>query len=351
MSKSKTSSSSWLPHFNPGDRVEISSDEPGFRGSWFAGTVIRREVKNPNRYVVQYDKLYEDESGEKLLQETVDWVELRPPPPPEKKKVQLKFGDEVEAFHSDGWWEGAITAEHADGKFAVFFRSSKEQIVFEGKELRLRREWVEGKWEPPFEQRQREKERSQEKADSRPSKLVKRESSSVNNAKSQGTNSTKVGKGEKLSEPEAKPNLPEEVVKFTQGMQVEVTTDDEGFKGAWFAATIIEPSGEDQFLIEYKTLTNDDDTEFLREEIRTCHIRPCPPETIIVDGFKVMDEVDAYYNECWWVGVIAKVLINCKYMVYFKDTDEKITFKQADLRPHQDWLYGKWVVPSKALKQ
>ncbi|CAI0382103.1 unnamed protein product [Linum tenue] len=158
MSKSKTSSSSWLPHFNPGDRVEISSDEPGFRGSWFAGTVIRREVKNPNRYVVQYDKLYEDESGEKLLQETVDWVELRPPPPPEKKKVQLKFGDEVEAFHSDGWWEGAITAEHADGKFAVFFRSSKEQIVFEGKELRLRREWVEGKWEPPFEQRQREKE-------------------------------------------------------------------------------------------------------------------------------------------------------------------------------------------------
>ncbi|CAI0459582.1 unnamed protein product [Linum tenue] len=303
MSKSKTSSSSWLPQFNPGDRVEISSDEPGFRGSWFAGTVIRREAKNPNRYVVEYDKLYEDESGEKLLQETVDWVELRPPPPAEKKKVQLKFGDEVEAFHSDGWWEGAITAEHADGKFAVFFRSSKEQIVFEEKELRLRREWVEGKWEPPFEQRQREKE--------------------------------------------AKPNLPEEVVKFTQGMQVEVTTDDEGFKGAWFAATIIEPSGEDQFLIEYKTLTNDDDTEFLREEIRTCHIRPCPPETIIVDGFKVMDEVDAYYNECWWVGVIAKVLINCKYMVYFKDTDEKITFKQADLRPHQDWLYGKWVVPSK----
>ncbi|CAI0402554.1 unnamed protein product [Linum tenue] len=51
---------------------EAISDDPGFRGSWFAGTVIRREAKNPNRYVVEYDQLYEDESGEKLLQETLD---------------------------------------------------------------------------------------------------------------------------------------------------------------------------------------------------------------------------------------------------------------------------------------
>ncbi|CAI0464830.1 unnamed protein product, partial [Linum tenue] len=169
--------------------------------------------EDPNRYVVEYDQLYEDESGEKLLQETLDWIQLRPPPPPpEKKKVQFKFGDEVEAFHSDGW---------------------------------LPLQWVKGKWEPRFEQVQREKE----------------------------------------------------VMKFTQGMQVEVTTDEDGFKGAWFAATIIEPSGEDEYLIEYKTLTNDDDTEFLREDIRACNIRPCPPEIIVVDGFKVMDEVDAYYNE------------------------------------------------------
>ncbi|CAI0552065.1 unnamed protein product [Linum tenue] len=129
-------------------------------------------------------------------------------------------------------------------------------------------------------------------------------------------------------------------------MQVEVTTDEDGFKGSWFAATIIEPSGEDEYLIEYKTLTNDDDTEFLRDDIRACNIRPCPPEIIFVDGFKVMDEVDAYYNEGWWVGVIAKVLINCNYVVYFKEYDEEITFKHADLRTHQDWLNGKWVVPS-----
>ncbi|CAI0382867.1 unnamed protein product [Linum tenue] len=233
--------------FPGGSGGMASSHDPGFRGSWFAGTVVRREAKNTNRYVVEYDQLYEDESGEKLLQETLNWIQLRPPPPPpEKKKVQLKFGDEVEAFHSDGWWEGAITAEHSGGKFVVFFRGSKEQIVFEEKDLRLPVQWVKGKWEPRFEQ-------------------------------------------------------------FTQGMQVEVLTDEDGLKGAWFAATIIEPSGEDKYLIEYKTLRNDDDTEFLREDIRACNIRPCPPEIIVVDGFKVMDEVDAYYNEGWWVGVIAKV--------------------------------------------
>ncbi|CAI0402356.1 unnamed protein product [Linum tenue] len=158
MSKSNPSSS-WIAQFKPGDRVEVSFDDPGFRGSWFAGTVIRREAKNPNRYIVEYDQLYEDEFGEKLLQETLDWIQLRPPPPPEKKKkVQFKFGDKVEAFHSDGWWEGAITAEHSGGKFAVFLRGSKEQIVFEEKDLRLPVQWVKGKWEPRFEQVQREKE-------------------------------------------------------------------------------------------------------------------------------------------------------------------------------------------------
>ncbi|CAI0446314.1 unnamed protein product, partial [Linum tenue] len=175
---------------------------------------------------------------------------LRPPLPPPEKKVQFKFEDEVEAFYSDGWWEGAIIAEHSSGKFAVFLRGFDEQIVFEEKDLRLPVQWVKGKWEPRFEQVQREKENS---------------------------------------------NFSKEVMKFTQGMQVEVLTDEDGLKGAWFAATIIEPSGEDKYLIEYKTLRNDDDTEFLREVILACNIRPCPPEIIVVDGFKVWDAVDAYY--------------------------------------------------------
>ncbi|CAI0444742.1 unnamed protein product [Linum tenue] len=293
-------SSSWVAQFNPGDRVEIRPRDVGFRGSWYAGTVVRREAKNTNRYVVEYDQLYADESGEKLLQETLDWVQLRPPPPPPEKKVQFKFEDEVEAFYSDGWWEGAIIAEHSGGKFAVFLRGFDEQIVLEEKDLRLPVQWVKGKWEPRFEQVQREKENS---------------------------------------------NFSKEVMKFTQGMQVEVLTDEDGLKGAWFAATIIEPSGEDKYLIGYKTLRNDDDTEFLREVIRACNIRPCPPEIIVVDGFKVWDAVDAYYNEGWWVGVIAKVLINSNYEVNFIEYDEKTTFNQADLRPHQDWLNGKWVVP------
>ncbi|CAI0463143.1 unnamed protein product [Linum tenue] len=111
-----------------------------------------------------------------------------------EKKVQFKFEEEVEAFYSDGWWEGAIIAEHSGGKFAVFLRGFEEQIVFEEKDLRLPVQWVKGK-------------------------------------------------GSRDSN---------------------------------------------------------------REDIRACNIRPCPPEIIVVDGFKVWDEVDAYYNEGWWVGVIAK---------------------------------------------
>ncbi|CAN1845063.1 Protein AGENET DOMAIN (AGD)-CONTAINING P1 [Linum perenne] len=68
------------------------------------------------------------------------WVQLRPAPPPITKINKLdkfKFRDEVEAFNKDGWWEGFIMEELATGKFIVFFRSSKEQILFGEKKFRM----------------------------------------------------------------------------------------------------------------------------------------------------------------------------------------------------------------------
>ena len=96
----------------------------------------------------------------------------------------------------------------------------------------------------------------------------------------------------------------------------------------------------------YQSLRTDDDSGFLREEFDTLHIRPCPPETLVVDRFSLFEEVDALYNDGWWVGVISKVLGGSKYLVYFRDTDEEIEFKHSDLRPHQDWIDGKWIMAS-----
>lgn len=134
--------------------------------------------------------------------------------------------------------------------------------------------------------------------------------------------------------------------KFNKGMLVEVSSDEEGFEGAWFAATIIEAVGKDKYLIEYQSLRKEDDSDFLREEIDTQNIRPYPPETIVVDRFKLLDEVDASYNDGWWVGVIAKVLADSKYIVYFRDSEEEMMFRHSELRLHQDWIGGEWILPS-----
>ncbi|KAJ6974142.1 hypothetical protein NC653_030271 [Populus alba x Populus x berolinensis] len=60
----------------------------------------------------------------------------------------------------------------------------------------------------------------------------------------------------------------------------------------------------------------------------------------------MLEEVDALYNDVWWVGVVCEVNTFPQYVVSFKDTGRKLEFKHSDLRPHQDWINGKWVAPS-----
>lgn len=138
----------------------------------------------------------------------------------------------------------------------------------------------------------------------------------------------------------------EEIIEFGEGALVEVSSDEDGFEGAWFAATVIKKLDERKYLIEYQNLRNDDDTEFVKEEVDTLHIRPCPPEVGQIDSFEVLDEVDALYNDGWWVGVISKVFKGNKYTVYFRGTNENLKFKHSDLRRHQEWINGKWVIAS-----
>nr|AFK47091.1 unknown [Medicago truncatula] len=107
-----------------------------------------------------------------------------------------------------GGWEGHITEELEDGRFAVYFRVSKEQIVFNKEELRLHREWMHEKWVPPFQQ--------QDDSDIKKKVTVK------------------------VDETVTEENVDFEV---KPGTLVEVCSDEEGFKGAWFSATLVEVKG------------------------------------------------------------------------------------------------------------
>ncbi|KAK7392100.1 hypothetical protein VNO78_20527 [Psophocarpus tetragonolobus] len=293
--------------FKPGTAVEVSSEDDGFRGSWFSGTIIRCLASE--RFLVEYDNLMADEKSSKRLREILALRHLRPILPPETGRV-FKFGDEVDAYHHDGWWEGHITQELANDTFAVYFRASKEQLVFPKEQLRLHREWFNHNWVPPLPQ-------SPPQQDNRESEEVL---------------------------------LTVETVKeeeFSVGRIVEVSSDEDGFSGAWFAATVVEAVSKDKFVIEYQTLLADDDSQLLREEVDVLHLRPLPPDVTVDGQFSLLDEVDALYNDGWWVGVISKLLDDSRYIVYFRSSNEELEFQHSQLRLHQDWIDGKWFMASK----
>ncbi|XP_057427342.1 protein AGENET DOMAIN (AGD)-CONTAINING P1 isoform X2 [Lotus japonicus] len=346
------------PFLKPGTAVEVCSEDDGFRGSWFTGKIVRRLANN--KVSVEYDSLTEDDEGTKPLKETLHIRQLRPLPLPETQH-EFKFGDEVDAYHNDGWWEGHITEELGNGRFAVYFRVSKERIEFPKEELRTHREWIDDHWDPPFELPKQEEQVNESnkvlltpnaKSEEAVNKVLLTPKAKSVEAVNKVLLTPNVESEEAVNKVLLTPNVEsEEAVKlkkkeelFCVGALVEVSSDEEGFQGAWFSATIVEVMEQEKFLVEYHNLT-DDDGQLLREEIDSLHIRPPPPpENGVVAQFSRLDEVDALHNDGWWVGVISKVLGDSKYIVYFRGTNEELEFQQSELRVHQDFIGGKWVM-------
>ncbi|KAK9136648.1 hypothetical protein Sjap_007242 [Stephania japonica] len=292
--------------FRKGALVEVSSDEADLRGAWFTATVLRTNSRTKKAYV-EYETLTADEEGSKRLKEFVDLVNVRPVAPREADP-RIEVSDEVDALHNDGWWEGVVTKVLGE-RFMVYFRCSKEEIEFGKEDLRLHREWVRGSWVPPLQD------------------LQHQDTSSVADAT----------KNEELSE---------NSMEIKKGALVEVSSDEEGFIGAWFSAKVVKKIGNSKYLVEYQSLKTDDESDLLKEEADNLHIRPAPPKILQVNNFNYLEEVDAFYNEGWWVGVISKVINHQTYLVYFKETQEELEFKKSLLRLHQDWINGKWIRPS-----
>ncbi|OVA08048.1 Agenet-like domain [Macleaya cordata] len=134
--------------------------------------------------------------------------------------------------------------------------------------------------------------------------------------------------------------------KFLPGDLVEISSKEDGFLGSYYEATILKPvvvGNMNKYLVEYKTLVTDDEKMFLREIVDATEIRPSPPK-IPVSDFNLYDQVDVFANDGWWAGrIVGRNLSN--YNVYFnRSTRETIGYRFSDLRVHQEWDNGKWVV-------
>ena len=134
-------------------------------------------------------------------------------------------------------------------------------------------------------------------------------------------------------------------MRLKKGDTREVSSDEEGFRGAWFSATILRKVGNVKgktFLVEYRDLLTDDAKSKLKEKIKAHMIRPEPPP-LNRNCFFLNEEVDAYDQDGWWVGVIYGILPQNKYIVYLSQTSEKLEYDMTQLRLHQDWTHNKWV--------
>ncbi|KAJ8423378.1 hypothetical protein Cgig2_034206 [Carnegiea gigantea] len=110
---------------------------------------------------------------------------------------------------------------------------------------------------------------------------------------------------------------------FQRGDRVEVLCTDEGFKGAYYPATIVAQIDAGEYLIQYDTLLRDDELAPLREMVSPAALRPMPPE-IPAGKFVVRGKVDVFANDGWWVGKVIKRLPGRgrTYLVFFESNGE-----------------------------
>ncbi|KAL8249238.1 hypothetical protein R6Q59_006106 [Mikania micrantha] len=128
---------------------------------------------------------------------------------------------------------------------------------------------------------------------------------------------------------------------YQRGDRVEVLNEEEGFVGSYYPANIISRISTKEYIVQYRTLVNDDGLGPLREVLSADRIRPKPPE-IVTTGFGLSDMVDASDHDGWWVGKVVKKM-GSEYLVRFENPSEKIAYPMSKLRVHQEWKDGVWV--------
>ncbi|KAH0659446.1 hypothetical protein KY289_028194 [Solanum tuberosum] len=133
--------------------------------------------------------------------------------------------------------------------------------------------------------------------------------------------------------------------EFEKGDEVEVASHEDGLVGSYYTATILSKLDANHYIVKYKTMLTDDESELLEEVVTAGEVRPVPPhqdETMSEKGFRVYDIVDVYANDGWWFGCISGK-IGEEYYVYFPTTEDNIAYPSHVLRFHQEWCKCGWI--------
>ncbi|XP_059302038.1 protein AGENET DOMAIN (AGD)-CONTAINING P1-like [Lycium ferocissimum] len=132
---------------------------------------------------------------------------------------------------------------------------------------------------------------------------------------------------------------------FQKGDEVEVASQEYGFIGSYYTATIVSSIGAYHYKVKYKTLLTNDQSAPLEEIVTVSEVRPLPPdphEIMLKNNVRLYNMIDVFDNDGWWFGLITGK-IGQKYDVYFPTTGDEIAYPPDVLRFHQEWSNGKWI--------
>ncbi|BAT74029.1 hypothetical protein LR48_Vigan01g083000 [Vigna angularis] len=136
---------------------------------------------------------------------------------------------------------------------------------------------------------------------------------------------------------------PRKKVNFRPGDKVEVCSNEEGFFGSYYLATVVSALDNGLYVVRYDTLLEDDESKPLTLTVFPRELRPKPPRIATSSSFARYQRVDAFDNDGWWVGEITGKVDLDRYYVYFSTTHEEILYPASAIRVHQEWINGQWI--------
>ncbi|CAA2995718.1 duf724 domain-containing 3 [Olea europaea subsp. europaea] len=148
------------PSFKVNDKIEFLCQDSGIRGCWFRCTVLEVSGKLMR---IQYDDVKDEDSCHNL-EEWIPTYRLtradklgmrhpgrpttRPACPRDQGSQNFEVGAPVDAWWSDGWWEGVISgsSDCENGKHQVYIPGEDLFLNIEGESLRVSRDWIGDQW-------------------------------------------------------------------------------------------------------------------------------------------------------------------------------------------------------------
>ncbi|KAM7251873.1 hypothetical protein ACFE04_023756 [Oxalis oulophora] len=149
----------YIPKHEIGGKVEVLCQDSGLTGCWFRCTVLQISRKHMK---VRYDDIQDEEefsnleewipalklaAPDKLGMRCLDRPTIRPAPPREQTDLNFELGMGVDAWWSDGWWEGIVAGvDTGSEKVQVYIPGENFCLNLQRKDVRISSDWVRDKW-------------------------------------------------------------------------------------------------------------------------------------------------------------------------------------------------------------